>query len=144
MNVTTKTSLVPDEDQGVVFVNVSTAAAGSSLRTTTVMGASSSAWNRSRKWNTCESGELRTAGGPGGSFDMLKLKPWDERAPEEQRAVGHRPGIRTDGHIKDTPPYFAIHGMIPDCGMVTPSNCMQDKTGGDVNTFFQTAALSGR
>ena len=30
---TTKTSLVPDEDQGVVFVNVSTAA-GSSLRTT--------------------------------------------------------------------------------------------------------------
>ena len=30
---TTKTSLVPDEDQGVVFVNVSTAA-GSSLKTT--------------------------------------------------------------------------------------------------------------
>ena len=30
---TTKTSLVPDEDQGVVFVNVGTAA-GSSLKTT--------------------------------------------------------------------------------------------------------------
>ena len=30
---TSKTSLVPDEDQGVVFVNVSTAA-GSSLKTT--------------------------------------------------------------------------------------------------------------
>ena len=79
---TTKTSLVPDEDQGVVFVNVSTAA-GSSLRTTDeVMKRIEQRMEQIPQVEHVQ----KVAGygllaGQGSSFGMLilKLKPWDER-----------------------------------------------------------------
>ena len=139
----TKTSLVPDEDQGVVFVNVSTAA-GSSLATTNeVMG-------RIEK-RLMEIPQLKhvqkVAGygllaGQGSSFGMLilKLKPWDERPGDEdnvQSVIGQVYARTAD--IKDASVFAISPGMIPGYGMGNALELhMQDKMGGDVKEFFTT------
>lgn len=140
---TTKTSLVPDEDQGVVFVNVSTAA-GSSLRTTDeVMKRIEQRMEQIPQVEHVQ----KVAGygllaGQGSSFGMLilKLKPWDERPGKEdnvQSVIGQVYGRTSD--IKDATVFAISPGMIPGYGMGNALELhMQDKTGGDVNTFFQT------
>ncbi len=140
---TTKTSLVPDEDQGVVFVNVSTAA-GSSLRTTDeVMKRIEQRMEQIPQVEHVQ----KVAGygllaGQGSSFGMLilKLKPWDERPGKEdnvQSVIGQVYGRTSD--IKDATVFAISPGMIPGYGMGNALELhMQDKTGGDVSTFFQT------
>ena len=140
---TTKTSLVPDEDQGVVFVNVSTAA-GSSLRTTDEV--MKRIEQRMEQIPQVEHVQKVTGygllAGQGSSFGMLilKLKPWDERPGKEdnvQSVIGQVYG-RT-GDIKDATVFAISPGMISGYGMGNALELhMQDKTGGDVNTFFQT------
>lgn len=140
---TTKTSLVPDEDQGVVFVNVSTAA-GSSLKTTDEV------MERIEK-SLMEIPQLKhvqkVAGygllaGQGSSFGMLilKLKPWDERPGDEdnvQSVIG-QVYART-ANIKDASVFAISPGMIPGYGMGNALELhMQDKMGGDINEFFAT------
>ncbi len=139
----TKTSLVPDEDQGVVFVNVSTAA-GSSLTTTDKV------MERIEK-RLIEIPQLKhvqkVAGygllaGQGSSFGMLilKLKPWDERPNDEdnvQAVIGQVYGRTAD--IKDASVFAISPGMIPGYGMGNALELhMQDKMGGDMNEFFTT------
>ena len=139
----TKTSLVPDEDQGVIFVNVSTAA-GSSLTTTDKV------MERIEK-RLIEIPQLKhvqkVAGygllaGQGSSFGMLilKLKPWDERPGDEdnvQSVIGQVYARTAD--IKDASVFAISPGMIPGYGMGNALEIhMQDKMGGDMNEFFTT------
>ena len=139
----TKTSLVPDEDQGVIFVNVSTAA-GSSLTTTDEV------MERIEK-RLMEIPQLKhvqkVAGygllaGQGSSFGMLilKLKPWDERPGDEdnvQSVIGQVYARTAD--IKDASVFAISPGMIPGYGMGNALELhMQDKMGGDMNEFFTT------
>ena len=139
----TKTSLVPDEDQGVIFVNVSTAA-GSSLTTTDKV------MERIEK-RLIEIPQLKhvqkVAGygllaGQGSSFGMLilKLKPWDERSGDEdnvQSVIGQVYARTAD--IKDASVFAISPGMIRGYGMGNALELhMQDKMGGDMNEFFTT------
>ena len=139
----TKTSLVPDEDQGVIFVNVSTAA-GSSLTTTDKV------MERIEK-RLIEIPQLKhvqkVAGygllaGQGSSFGMLilKLKPWDDRPGDEdnvQSVIGQVYARTAD--IKDASVFAISPGMIPGYGMGNALELhMQDKMGGDMNEFFTT------
>ena len=131
---TTKTSLVPDEDQGVVFVNVSTAA-GSSLTTTDEV------MERIEK-RLMDIPQIKhvqkVAGygllaGQGSSFGMLilKLKPWDERPNDEdnvQAVIGQVYGRTAD--IKDASVFAISPGMIPGYGMGNSLELnLQDMTG---------------
>ena len=140
---TTKTSLVPDEDQGVIFVNVSTAA-GSSLTTTDEV------MERIEK-RLMAIPQLKhvqkVAGygllaGQGSSFGMLilKLKPWDERpddADNVQSVIGQVYALTAN--IKDASVFAISPGMIPGYGMGNALELhMQDKMGGDINEFFTT------
>ena len=140
---TTKTSLVPDEDQGVIFVNVSTAA-GSSLTTTDEV------MERIEK-RLMAIPQLKhvqkVAGygllaGQGSSFGMLilKLKPWDKRpddADNVQSVIGQVYALTAD--IKDASVFAISPGMIPGYGMGNALELhMQDKMGGDINEFFTT------
>ncbi len=140
---TTKTSLVPDEDQGVIFVNVSTAA-GSSLTTTDEV------MERIEK-RLMAIPQLKhvqkVAGygllaGQGSSFGMLilKFKPWDERpddADNVQSVIGQVYAIAAD--IKDASVFAISPGMIPGYGMGNALELhMQDKMDGDINEFFTT------
>lgn len=140
---TTKTSLVPDEDQGVVFVNVSTAA-GSSLKTTNdIMERVEQRLEQIPQVKSIQkvSGYGLLAG-QGNSFGMLilKLKSWDERPETEdqvQAVIGQVYGRTAD--IKDATVFAISPGMIPGYGMGNALELhMQDKLGGDINAFFQT------
>ena len=139
----TKTSLVPDEDQGVIFVNVSTAA-GSSLTTTDKV------MERIEK-RLIEIPQLKHVQKVAGygllavhfsSFGMLilKLKPWDERPGDEdnvQSVIGQVYARTAD--IKDASVFAISPGMIPGYGMGNALELhMQDKMGGDMNEFFTT------
>lgn len=83
---TTKTSLVPDEDQGVLFVNVTTAA-GNSLATTDIIMTDIEQRIKDipqiKEYNKVSGYGLIS--GQGNSFGMfiLKLKPWDERTAKK-------------------------------------------------------------
>lgn len=140
---TTKTGLVPDEDQGVVFVNVSTAA-GSSLQTTN--GIMKQVEQRLSDIPQVKHIQ-KVAGygllaGQGNSFGMLvlKLKPWDERpdaADNVQAVIGQVYGRTAD--IKNATVFAISPGMIPGYGMGNSLELhMQDKQGGDLTTFFTT------
>lgn len=150
----TKTSLVPDEDQGIVFVNVGTAA-GSSLRTTNdimeeiekrMMGIP-------QVKNVQKVSGYGLLAGEGSSFGMLilKLKSWDERPEKEdnvQSVINQVYGLTAD--MKGANVFAISPGMIPGYGMGNSLELhMQDKQGGDINTFFNTtqqylAALNQR
>lgn len=81
----------------------------------------------------------------------LLLKPWDERTAKEDQvqAVVNQIYART-ADIKDATVFAIAPGMIPGYGMGNALDLnVQDKQGGDMNTFFQTtqqylAALNQR
>ena len=140
---TTKTSLVPDEDQGVLFVNVTTAA-GYSLATTDIIMTDIEQRIKDipqiKEYNKVSGYGLIS--GQGNSFGMfiLKLKPWDERTAKEdhvQSVIGQVYGRTAD--IKDANIFAMAPGMIPGYGMGNALEMyMQDKKGGDLTEFFNT------
>lgn len=137
----TKTGLVPDEDQGLVFVAVSTTPGNSLYTTDEIM-------NRIEKriqeipqvTQILKVSGYGAIGGVGNSAGTLfvRLKPWDER-PEEadhvQAVIGQIYARTAD--IKDATIFAMAPGMIPgyDMGNALDIN-MQDKAGGDLTTFF--------
>lgn len=139
----TKTGLVPDEDQGVVFVNVSTAA-GSSLKTTNdvMVRIEQRMKDIPQVKHVQKVAGYGLLAGQGNSFGMLilKLKPWDERPKEGdhvQAVIGQVYGRTAD--IKDATVFAISPGMIPGYGMGNALELhMQDKLGGDITTFFST------
>lgn len=140
---TTKTGLVPDEDQGVVFVNVSSAA-GSSLKTTNdiMIRIEERVKDIPQVKHVQKVAGYGLLAGQGNSFGMLilKLKHWDERPDKEdnvQAVIGQVYGRTAD--IKDASVFAISPGMIPGYGMGNALELhMQDKMGGDINTFFTT------
>lgn len=140
---TTKTSLVPDEDQGVLFMNVTTAAGNSLATTDKIM---TDIEQRIKDIPQIEiynkvSGYGLIAG-QGSSYGMfiLKLKPWDDRPDKEdhvQSVINQVYGRTAD--IKDASIFAMAPGMIPGYGMGNALELhMQDKDGGDLNEFFNT------
>lgn len=137
----TKTSLVPEEDQGVIMVNVSTAAGNSLSTTDAIMNKIQDRIATIPQILHCQkvSGYGLLAG-QGSSYGMfiLKLKPWDERTEKGddiQSVIGQIAARTAD--IKDAQIFSMSPGMIPGYGMGNSLEIqMQDKTGGDVNTFF--------
>ena len=150
---TTKTGLVPD-DQGTLFVNVSTAP-GSSLKTTNdiIDRVEKRLEDLPQKLHLQKVAGYGLLSGQGNSFGMIivKLKPWDERTAKEDQvqAVVNQIYART-ADIKDATVFAIAPGMIPGYGMGNALDLnVQDKQGGDMNTFFQTtqqylAALNQR
>ncbi len=151
---TTKTGLVPDEDQGTIMVNV-TAAPGSSLSEThKVMEQISERIQGIPQIHDF----MQTAGygmiaGQGSSYGMciIKLKNWDERPDKEDavNAVINQIYART-ADIKDAQIFAVAPPMISGYGTSTGfSMNLQDKTGGDLTDFYNVylkfiAALNQR
>lgn len=140
---TTKSGLVPEEDQGVVFVNVSTAAGNSLATTHKIM---TDIENRIKDMpqirNYSKVAGYGLLAGQGNSFGMfiVKLKPWDERPDKEDhvQAVINQIYART-AEVKDASVFAMAPGMIPGYGMGNALEMhTQDKAGGDLMTFFQT------
>lgn len=140
---TTKTSLVPDEDQGVVFVDVSTAAGSSLLVTTEVLGEiEKRLMDITQVEHVQKVSGYGLLAGQGSSFGMLvlKLKDWKERPNKEdhvQEVIGQVYARTAD--LKNATIFAISPGMIPGYGMGNALELhMQDKMGSDINTFFAT------
>ena len=151
---TTKTGLVPDEDQGTIMVNVTTAPGSTLYETNKVMEEVS---GRIRNIPQIQD-FMQTAGygmiaGQGTSYGMciIKLKDWDERPDKEDavNAVINQIYART-ADIKDAQLFAVAPPMISGYGTSTGfSMNLQDKTGGDLTDFYNVylqfiAALNQR
>lgn len=138
----TKTGLVPDEDQGTIMVNV-TAAPGSSLESThrimeTVSERIESIPQIRDYMQVAGYGMIA---GQGSSYGMciIKLKDWEER-PDKQDAVqsviGQIYGRTMD--IKGAQIFAVAPPMISGYGTSTGfSMHLQDRAGGDLNDFYK-------
>ena len=118
---TTKTSLVPDEDQGVIMVNVTTPP-GSSVSTTdkVMKQIYDNIKGIPQIRNVSKTTGYGLISGQGNSAGMfiVRLKEWEERtAPEDQlQAIIGQIYART-ASIKDATVFAMAPGMIPGYGM---------------------------
>ena len=141
---TTKTGLVPQEDQGVIMVNVSISPGSTLEETTKVMD---------RLENTLkDTPEIehyaRVAGyglisGQGTSYGtiIIRLKDWSERKGKEHSsdAVVSRLNGQFQA-IKEAQVFSFQPAMIPGYGMGNSLELnLQDMTGGELATFYDAA-----
>ncbi|HIY68823.1 MAG TPA: efflux RND transporter permease subunit [Candidatus Alistipes intestinigallinarum] len=151
---TTKTGLVPDEDQGTIMVNVTTAPGSSLAETDKVMKEVAGRIQGIPQIRDF----MQVAGygmiaGQGSSYGMciIKLKDWDERPEktDDVNAVINQIYGRT-ADIKDAQLFAVAPPMISGYGTSTGfSMHLQDKAGGELTDFYNVylqfiAALNQR
>ena len=140
---TTKTGLVPQEDQGTIMVNVSIAP-GSTLEENKVTMAKVEKILE----NTPEIEHyVRVAGyglisGQGTSYGtvIIRLKDWSERKGSEHTSDAIVGRLNSQFYqIKEAQIFSFQPAMIPGYGMGNSIELnMQDKTGGDMTTFYNS------
>lgn len=141
---TTKTGLVPQEDQGTVMINVSTSPGNSLAETDKVM-------DKVEKI-VQEEGDVahysKVAGyglisGQGTSYGtvIVKLKPWSERKGKDHtaNAVMERLNAAMAG-IAEAQIFCMQPAMIPGYGTGNATELyLEDKTGGEMPKFYETS-----
>ena len=137
----TPTGLVPNEDTGTFFVIVDLPPA-TSLETTEAALAQVDSLIAS---NPAVSDRTEIAGysfiaGQGSSYGtfICRLKPWDERSKgQDVNSVIGQLYMQTQGLIKDARVLLFAPPMIPGYSLTNGFEFnLQDKTGGDLNEFF--------
>ena len=136
----TKTGLVPDEDQGIVFVSVSTMPGNSLYATDEIMNRIEERINQIPQVTQIIKVTGWAIGGAGNSSGIffVRLKTWDERKEVEDhvQSVIYQIYARTED-IKDATVFAMAPGMIPGYDMGNALEIqMQDKAGGDLTAFF--------
>lgn len=137
----TKTGLIPDEDQGSVMINVTTKAGSSLEETNKVMQeVQSRLLDIPQIESFSEVAGYGMIAGQGSAYGMciVKLKDWDER-PNKEDAVNAVIGqiyART-ADIKDAQIFAVAPPMIMGYGTSTGFEMyLQDRKGGDMTEFF--------
>ncbi len=137
----TKSSLVPEEDQGTIFLSVTTAP-GSSLQTTVdIMDrVEASIKDIPQIANYSKVSGYGMLSGQGSNFGMyiIKLKDWSLRPKKEDnvQAVIGQIYART-APIKSATVFAMSPGMIPGYGLGNSVDLqMQDRAGGSIADFF--------
>ena len=141
---TTKTGLVPQEDQGVMMVNVSTSPGSTLKETTKVLDKMEEILK-----NTPEIEHYaRVAGygfiaGQGTSYAsvVIRLKDWSERKGSEHTANAVAARLNAQfARIKDAQIFTFQMPMIPGYGLGNTIEVnLQDQTGGDMETFYNSS-----
>lgn len=139
--ITTKTGLVPQEDQGVLMVNVSTSPGSTLEETNKVMSTLEDILQKTPEVEHYS----RVAGygfisGQGTSYGLVvaRLKDWSERKGSEHTSDAVIARLNAQFYqIKDAQIFSFQPGMIPGYGMGNAIELnMQDRTGGDKATFY--------
>lgn len=138
---TTKTGLVPDEDQGTIMVNVTTAPGSSLAETHKVMeDVSKRIQGIPQIRDYMQVAGYGMIAGQGSSYGMciIKLKDWKER-PEKtddvNAVIGQIYGRTAD--LKDAQIFAVAPPMISGYGTSTGFTMnLQDKAGGELTDFY--------
>ncbi|MCD8092482.1 MAG: efflux RND transporter permease subunit [Bacteroides sp.] len=140
---TTKTGLVPQEDQGVIMVDVSTAPGSTLQETTKVIDKLEDILKDTPEIEHYS----RVAGyglisGQGTSYGtvIIRLKDWDDRKGSEHSSDAIVARLNAQfNEIKDAWVFSFQPGMIPGYGMGNSIELnLQDRTGGDMTAFYQS------
>ncbi len=138
----TPTALVPDEDTGTIFCVIDMPPATSQERTTQLLDQVDEIISRIPAVETrvLINGYSFVAGqGPTYGTFLIKLKNWEERSKEESSpAIIQQLYAMVGKEVKDGRVMFFAPPMIPGYS-VTNGFSLQllDKTGGDINKFFE-------
>lgn len=141
---TTKTGLVPQEDQGTIMVNVSAAPGSALAETHQVLKQVEEILK-----NTPEVNHYQVVtgygfiSGQGVSYGMaiVRLKEWSERREKSQSANAVLARLNAQfSQITKARIFCFQPGMIPGYGMGNSIELhLQDKAGGNINTFYANA-----
>ena len=141
--MTTKTGLVPQEDQGALMINISTAPGSTLEETNGVINKMEDILKQTEEIEHYS----RVAGygliaGQGTSYGtiIVRLKDWGERKGEEHSANSVVARLNAQfAQIKEAQIFVFQPPMIPGYGMGNAIELnMQDRTGGDMGTFYQS------
>ena len=141
--ITTKTGLVPQEDQGALMINISTAPGSTLEETNGVINKMEDILKQTEEIEHY----TRVAGygliaGQGTSYGtiIVRLKDWSERKGEEHSANSVVARLNAQfAQIKEAQIFVFQPPMIPGYGMGNAIELnMQDRTGGDMGTFYQS------
>ncbi|WP_373736249.1 efflux RND transporter permease subunit [Bacteroides heparinolyticus] len=139
---TTKTGLVPQEDQGFIMINVSTAPGNTLEETSKVLNKAEALLKdvpEVQHYSKVAGYGLLSGQGTSYGMIMVRLKDWSERKGKEHSsdAVMARLNARFQS-IKEAQIFSFQMGMIPGYGMGNSVELnMQDKTGGEKSVFYQ-------
>ena len=141
--MTTKTGLVLQEDQGALMINISTAPGSTLEETNGVINKMEDILKQTEEIEHY----TRVAGygliaGQGTSYGtiIVRLKDWGERKGEEHSANAVIARLNAQfAQIKEAQIFVFQPAMIPGYGMGNAIELnMQDRTGGDMGTFYQS------
>lgn len=140
---TTKTGLVPQEDQGVIMVNVSTAPGSTLNETTQVMNKLEAMLKDvpeiEHYANVSGYGLMSGQGASYGTM-IVRLKPWEERSGSQHSSDAVIARLNAQfAMVKEAQIFCFQPGMIPGYGMGNSIELnMQDRTGGEMTVFYNS------
>lgn len=140
---TTKTGLVPQEDQGSILVEVGTSPGNTLAETKKVMNQIKVILEETPEVDhyAVVSGYGMIAGqGTSYGLTVIKLKHWDERKGSDHTADAVMARLNAKfSQIKEASVFCFQPAMIPGYGTGNSIELnMQDKTGGDMQTFYNS------
>lgn len=137
---TTKTGLVPDEDMGCIFMNVTTPPGSSLSQTVKAMSEVEKCVKdipQIDRYSNVSGYSMMGGQAPSGGMLIIKLKPWEERAGSENNinAVINEIYRRT-ANVKSAKLFVFAQPTIMGYGMGSGFELyVQDRAGGDINTL---------
>jgi len=142
--ITTKTGLVPQEDQGVMMVNVSVSPGSTLVETGKVMdkaGAILAATPEIKYYSKVSGYGLIAGQGTSYGTFIIRLKDWSDRKGAEHTADAVMARLNAQFYgIKEAQIFCFQPGMIPGYGMGNSIELnLQDRTGGDMASFYGSA-----
>ena len=137
---TTKTGLVPEEDMGCIFMNVTTPPGSSLSQTIKAMSEVEKCIKdipQISRYSNVSGYSMMGGQAPSGGMLIIKLKPWDERTKSQDNINAVISEIyRRTANIKSAKLFVFAQPTIMGYGM---GNCfelyVQDRAGGDINTL---------
>lgn len=141
---TTKTGLVPQEDQGVMMINVSTSPGNTLGETNKVLAKVEEIIKdvpEIQLYSKVTGYGLIAGQGTSYGTVIIRLKDWGDRKGSEHTADAVMARLNAQfRNIKDAQIFCFQPGMIPGYGMGNTIELnLQDKTGGDMTTFYNSA-----
>ncbi len=137
---TTKTGLVPEEDMGCIFMNVTTPPGSSLSQTIKAMSEVEKCIKdipQISRYSNVSGYSMMGGQAPSGGMLIIKLKPWDERTKSQDNINAVISEIyRRTANIKSAKLFVFAQPTIMGYGMGNGFELyVQDRTGGDINTL---------